>query len=278
VLEGREFSQRDQHREPGKEQTLPVVINQRAARAFFASDDPVGRRIVDGSKSYEVVGVAKDLSAPLSQTAVGQSAAFVPVVYLPLTRTDFARPPGNGMIVMIRSDHGADAMAGVRRKLSEIDPAVVVFDVRTLSSQIADTMAYLHLGEYIYGSMGLFGLVLSTIGLAGVTAYSVARRRKEIGIRMALGARPGQVLGLVLREGGSLILSGCVLGWLAASAISRVVIGFSSILGPSFAAGAHDLRVFIGGPALLASLAMLACYLPARRSTRIDPLKTLREE
>jgi ABC-type antimicrobial peptide transport system permease subunit len=257
---------------------LPAVINQTGAHVFFGSDDPLGRRIGDGSKSYEVIGVVKDLSAPLSQSAVGQSATILPVVYLPLTRADFAHPAGNGMIIMIRSDHGADVMAEVRRKFAAIDPTIVLFDVRTLASQIADTMAYIHLGEYVYGTMGVFGLVLSTIGLAGVTAYSVARRRKEIGIRMALGARRGQVLRLVLREGGCLILSGCALGLLAASAVSRLLAGFNSFLGPSFTAGEHDLRLFIAAPALLASVAMLACYLPARRSTRIDPLKALREE
>ena len=169
-------------------------------------------------------------------------------------------------------------MAAVRRTLTAIDPAIVLFDVRTLASQITDTTAYIRLGEYVYASMGLFGLVLSTIGLAGVTAYSVVRRRKEIGIRMALGAGSGQVLRLVLREGGILVLCGCGLGLLAGSAVSRLLAGFSSVLGPSFAAGTHDLRLLIGAPALLASVAMLACYLPARRSTRIDPLKALREE
>jgi ABC-type antimicrobial peptide transport system permease subunit len=170
------------------------------------------------------------------------------------------------MLVMIRSDRGADSMEGVRKELASIDPNVAIFNVHSLAGQIADTMVYFRISEFVYGGIGAFGLVLSAIGLAGVTAYSVARRRKEIGIRMALGARKG------------LVIIGSVLGLLGASAISRVLAAVSSTLGPSFSSGARDPRLLIGAPLLLATLAMLACYLPARRSTQVDPLNALREE
>ncbi len=278
VLAGREFDIRDQRMEPSKDRALPVVINQTAAREFFGSADPVGRRILDAAKTYEVAGVVKDLSAPLSQTAQGQAAGAVPVVYLPMTRADFAHPPVNGMIVMIRSDRGSDAMEGVRGELAAIDPNVAIFNVHTLASQVADTLAWLRVSEFIYGGIGVFGLVLAAIGLAGVTAYSVTRRRKEIGIRMALGARNGQVLRLVLREGGSLVISGSVLGLLAALLLSRALSAFSSLFGPTFLAGGRDLRLIVGAPLLLAALAMVACYIPARKSAKIDPVIALREE
>ncbi len=279
LLEGREFSMRDQRMEPSKTQALPVVINQTAAHEFFGSSEPLGRRISDAGKSYEVVGVVKDLSSPLSETSEGTTApSAISVVYLPLTRTDFAHPPGNGMIVMVRSDRGADAMAGVRAELTKIDPDVAAFNVRTLAGHVSDTMAYLRVSQFVYGGIGVFGLALAAIGLAGVTAYSVARRRKEIGIRMALGARKGQVLRLVLREGGSLVLSGSVLGLLAALGLSRALAAFSSMFGPAVQASAHDPRLIVGAPVLLAALAMLACYIPARRSAKIDPLIALRDE
>jgi predicted permease len=278
VIEGREFEMRDQRLEPSKGQALSVVINQTAARAFFGGNDALGKRVFDGSKSYVVIGVVKDLSAPLSQTAQGTTPEMVPVVYLPLTKAGFAHPPGNGMIVMIRSDRGTDAMEGVRKELAAIDPNVAIFNVHTLATQVSDTLAYLRVAEYVYGGIGVFGLVLAAIGLAGVTAYSVARRRKEIGIRMALGARKAQVLRLVMREGGLLVAGGLVLGLLAAFGLSRALAAFSSLFGPSFAAGARDPRLIFGAPLLLACLAMLACYLPARRSTQIDPLTALREE
>ena len=278
VLAGREFDMRDQRLEPAKGQALPVVINQTAAAAFFASADPLGRRILGAGKSYEVVGVVKDLSAPLSQNAQGQQPSSVPVVYMPMTKKDFAHPPPSGMIVMVRSDRGADGMEGVRRELASIDSNVAVFNVHTLGSQVADSMAYLKVSEFVYGGIGVFGLVLAAIGLSGVTAYSVARRRKEIGIRMALGARKTQVMRLVLREGGWLVIIGSVFGFLAATVLSRALSAFSSIFGPAFQATAHDPRLIFGAPLLLAALAMLACYLPARKSSKIDPLVALREE
>jgi len=278
ILEGREFELRDQRADPAKNLAAPVIINQTAAHAFFGAIDPLGRRISDAAKSYEVIGVVKDLSAPLTQTAQGGTASVVPVVYLPLTRAEFDHPPNSGMIVMIRADHQMDVLEGVRAQLAAIDPNVVVFNIHSLAGQVGDTLAYLRVSEYVYGGIGVFGLILAAIGLAGVTAYSVARRRKEIGIRVALGASKAQVLRLVMREGGSVVIVGSVLGLLGALALSRALTAFSSLFGPSFAAGAHDPRLIVGAPILLASLAMLACYVPARKSARIDPLVALREE
>lgn len=279
VLEGREFNAQDQRIDAGPGTALPVVINLTAAHSFFGSREPLGRRITDGPRSYEVIGVIKDLSAPMSQTAVGQTTGVsLPVVYLPLTKNDFAHPPINGMIVMVRSDRGIDAMEAVRASLAALDPDLAIFNVRTLAQSVNDSLAYLRMGEAIYGGIGVFGLVLAAIGLAGVTAYSVARRRKEIGIRMALGARKSQVLALVMREGGVLVLVGSVLGLLGGVAVSRIVAALATAFGPSFMAGMHDPRLLVGAPLLLAVLAMAACYVPARKSTQIDPLNALREE
>ena len=278
VLQGREFDIRDQRMESSKGQALPVVINQTAADEFFGQSQPVGRRISDAGKTYTVVGVVKDLSAPESENGQGQALGLVPVVYVPLTKTDFARPGTSGTIVMVRSDRGVDGMESVRREMARIDPNVVLFNVRTLAGQISDTLAYLKISQFVYGGIGAFGLILAAIGLAGVTAYSIARRRKEIGIRMALGARKDQVLRLVMREGGSLVIVGSLVGLLGATALARALSAFSSILGPSFTAGTRDPRLLVGAPLLLAALAMLACYVPARKSAKVDPLIALREE
>jgi len=129
-----------------------------------------------------------------------------------------------------------------------------------------------------YGGIGLFGLVLAAIGLAGVTAYAVARRRKEIGIRMALGARKTQVLGLVLREGVALVTAGTVLGFLGAMAMVKVLSALTSVFSDAFNVSTSDPRLIVGAPLLLAALALLACYIPARRSMKIDPVKALRQE
>jgi ABC-type antimicrobial peptide transport system permease subunit len=234
---------------------------------------------MEASRAYEVAGVVKDLSAPLSATGSGGEMMMqVPTMYLPLTRSDFAHSPAGGMIVMVRATRGADTMEGIRREIASLDPNLVMFNVRTLADQVDQTTFVLRLATMFYGAIGSFGLILSAIGLAGVTAYTVARRRREIGIRMALGARQGQVLRLVMREGGALVIAGSVLGFLGAVGISRALGALSNIYGPSFAAGSHDPRLIFGAPLLLAGLAMLACYVPARRSAKIDPLIALREE
>ena len=231
-------------------------------------------------RAYEVVGVVKDQSAPLSRTDSGEDllSSHVPAMYLPLTRSDFAHSAAGGMIIMVRAKGGADTVEGVRKEIAALDPNLAIFDVRTLAEQVDQTTFVLRLASLLYGAVGAFGLILAAIGLAGVTAFSVARRRREIGIRMALGARKAQVLGLVMREGGTLVIIGSVLGYLGAVGLSRAMGAVSNMYGPSFAAGSRDLRLIVGAPVLLAGLAMLACYVPARRSTKIDPLIALREE
>ncbi len=277
LLEGRELDARDQSIDATQGQSLPVVLNETAARGFFGSRDPLSRRISETSHTYHVVGVVKDLSAPLSGTDSGADMLRVPTVYLPLTRDDFAHPPSDGIIVMVRAPQGAATMEGVRREIASLDPNLVIFNVRTLADQVDEINALSRLDTTLYGAVGGFGLILAAIGLAGVTAYSVARRRKEIGIRMALGARRGQVLRLVMREGGTMVLAGSVLGLLGAFAAFRALAS-SNIFGPSVSANGHDPRLIVGAPLLLAGLAMLACYVPARRSVKIDPLIALREE
>lgn len=277
MLEGREFDARDQRSDPGKSKLLPVVLNQTAARSFFEARDPIGRRISDTSGSYEVVGVIKDLSAPGSE--VGEvSVKTLPVIYLPLTKTDLSHPPAGGMVVMVRANSGTGTMTSVRRELAAIDPHLAIFNMRTFAQERYQTTRWERIHTFVYGAIGTFGMVLAAIGLAGVTAFSVSRRRKEIGIRMALGARQGQVLRLVLREGGGLVVTGMILGFAGAFGLSRLFSAASSLFGPDIAEGAHDPWLMFGAPLVLAGLAMLACYVPARRSTKIDPLVALREE
>jgi ABC-type antimicrobial peptide transport system permease subunit len=134
------------------------------------------------------------------------------------------------------------------------------------------------LAKSLYGGIGVFGLILACIGLAGVTAYAVARRRKEIGIRMALGARSSQVLRLVMKEGAVMVAIGSALGFAGAFLVSRALSSITYQLSQAFDKGTADPLLLIGAPLLLASLAMLACYLPARRSARIEPLAALRDE
>jgi ABC-type antimicrobial peptide transport system permease subunit len=269
MLAGRQFAERD--RETAS--PLPVVLDESAARGLFGDGSALGQRVTEDKRSYEIVGVVRDLKSGIPDET-GRSGS----VYLPLTRSDFASPPAGGITIMVRSDAGVDALGAIRREIASIDPNLAVFDVRTLAEYLDLCRSYMRLALDTYSGIGVFGLVLAAIGLAGVTAYAVARRRKEIGIRIALGARRGQVLRLVLREGAALVTVGTALGFLGAMAMVKVLSALTSIFVDSFQVSTDDPRLIIGAPLLLAALAMVACYIPARRSARIDPLKALREE
>jgi ABC-type antimicrobial peptide transport system permease subunit len=136
----------------------------------------------------------------------------------------------------------------------------------------------LRMAAWTYGVVGVFGLVLAAVGLAGVTAYSVARRAREIGIRIALGARSADVLGLVMKEGLALVATGTALGMLGAWAGSKLLSAMNASVGRVSSTSTSDPIVLIGAPLLLATLALVACYVPARRSLRIDPAAALRQE
>jgi ABC-type antimicrobial peptide transport system permease subunit len=131
---------------------------------------------------------------------------------------------------------------------------------------------------FTYGGIGVLALILAAVGLAGVTAYAVARRTKEIGIRMALGARRTNVLWLVLREGTGIIVAGTATGLLLALALTRALSSVVEALAEATQTSMSDPLLLLGGPALLVALALAACYIPARRSTRIDPILALRSE
>jgi len=270
MLAGREFAESDQRGPVDGSKVLAAVLNETAARRFFGNGNTLGRRVKGDGRSYEVVGVAQDLRQGIR---ISQA-----VVYLPLTRRNFACPPADGITVIVRSEAGAAPLGGIRRAIASIDPNLTLFNVRSLQEFLERSRASERFSVDTYGGIGLFGLVLAAIGLAGVTAYAVARRRKEIGIRMALGARKGQVLRLVLREGAALVGAGTLLGFLGAVALAKMLSALTDVFVEALKVGTNDPRLLVGAPLLLAALAMLACYLPARKAAKIDPLKALRQE
>jgi len=272
MLAGREFEGLDQQRQTAASNpvSLPVILNESAARGFFGTGNAIGKRLRDEQQPYEVVGVVRDLK---NEIGVRQS-----VMYLPLTRRDFARPPAGGMTIMVQSDAGADGLSGIRAEITSIDPKLTVFNVQTLKDYLDYSRSDLRLAVRTYGGIGLFGAVLAAIGLAGVTAFAVAQRRKEIGIRTALGATKAQVLRLVLREGTAVVSVGTILGFLGAIAAARILSALTDVLVEGLRVGTDDPRLLVGAPLLLAVLAMLACYVSARKAATIDPLKALRQE
>jgi len=270
MLAGREFEERDQWRQGDRAKVLPVVLNETAERRLFGNGNGIGKRVRDEKQSYEVAGVVGDL-----KNGIGISQS---VIYLPLTERDFARPPAGGMTILVRSGAGGDALNGIRSEIAFVDPKLNIFHVQTLSEYLDRSRSSTRFSIQTYGGIGVFGLVLAAIGLAGITAYSVAQRRKEIAIRTALGASRAQVLRLVLREGAALVCVGTVLGLLGAVAIAKMLSALTSIFVEALRVGTDDLRLLVGAPLLLAAVTMLACYVPARRSARINPLQALREE
>ncbi len=163
----------------------------------------------------------------------------------------------------------------LRQEISAIDAKVTPFDAYSMPEQITRQMFVFRFGVWIHGFEGLFGLILASIGLAGMTAYSVAQRSREIGIRIALGAQRADILSLVMKEGAVLVAVGSVLGLAGAWAGTRLLSGLISAIGRS---ATFEPALLIGAPLLLAALALVACYVPARKSLRVDPVEALRQE
>jgi hypothetical protein len=269
MLAGREFTDSDQRIEPSASTNIPIILDERTARRLGGPQNAMGKHVRQGQQSYEVVGVVRNLDDNLGNR---QS-----LIYLPLTPHSFAHPPADGITIIVRSD-ADDALASIRQQIASIDPNPIIFNARTLSAYLDLSRTARRFAINTYGGIGLFGLLLAAVGLAGVTAYAVAQRRKEIGIRMALGARKGQVLLLVLREATALVTAGTVLGFLGAFALARGLSSLTSTFTDALNVGTDDPRLHIGAPLLLGSLAIIASYIPARKAAQIDPLTALRED
>jgi putative ABC transport system permease protein len=269
---GREFEERDQRqRADGSNAVVaPAILNESAAKGFFGAGNAIGKRITDGVQSYEVVGVIHDLKD------VG--GVVQPTAYMPLTEADFARPPAGGITLLVRTNGGPNAVTAIQSAITANDPKLTVFNVQTLNEYLERSRFGMRSAMRTYGGMGVFGLVLSAIGLAGVTAYAVAQRRREIGIRMALGARKTQVLRLVLREGTALVAVGTALGFAGAVILAKALSAVTSTFADALKVGTNDPLLLVGAPLLLAAVATLACCVPARRATKIEPLRALRQD
>ena len=277
LLAGREFAKSDQRLDDeaaitagAPVTTLPLVLNAKAAHALFGEDSTIGKHLRGDRRAYEVVGVVPDMKDASGTTR--------PIAYFPLTRHDFAQPPSGGITIIARGHSAEDALGGVRSVVASMDPNLTLFNVQSLSEYLVLIRSAMRSALRMFGGIGLFGLALSAIGLAGVTGCAVAQRRKEIGIRMALGARNSQVLGLVLREGATLIAVGTVIGFLGAVALAKTLSAITTAFSDAFTVGVDDPRLLIGAPLLLAVVALLACYIPARRAAKFDPLQALRQE
>jgi putative ABC transport system permease protein len=266
LLKGRYFTEQD----TGASQPV-AIISAAMAQRFWPNGNPVGRYITQApldSKSAptprQVVGVVA------TATHLGRSEPTDQAVYVPESQ---AGAPFGEMELLIRADPGHREIAGaVRRGILAVDRDVLIRKLKLLDEEIAEFFAPQRLSLLLLGGFAVVGLALACLGVYGTTAYVVSRRTREIGIRMALGARSADVLGAVLRRGLKLTLIGLAIGLAGALAATRIIRSLLYDVSPT------DPLTFACVSLLLAGVALLACYLPARRAARIDPMTALRCE
>ena len=240
-----------------------ALISEAAAAATFADRDPLGHEIrVDGA-ARRVVGVVRDIA----YTSRGNIA---PTVYLPYPQ--FVDRNWSLKYVVATTVGRADLPGVLRRELASLDANLVVHNVRTWNDLAAGAVASERFTLLLMMVFGAVGIVLAGVGVYGVLAYTVERRSREIGIRMALGADPGSVRWGVVRQGAVLTGIGTAVGLLGAVVLSRLLASMV------FQVSVHDPVTFVGAPVALIVVALLAGYLPARRATRIDPMEAIRQE
>ena len=247
-----------------KKYVLPAIINQTMARTFWPKQDAVGK-VFDAFVLFHVIGVVGDVK----QTQLRSAA--MPEAYYPLEwdLTDPNAPFG----VVVRGAGTGEALAGtVRSTVQSLDDSLALMQVRTMPQIIADSMLGTQYEAVLLGTMAILALILSAVGTYGVMSYVVGRRTNEIGIRMALGAARTQIVGMVLRQAGILVLLGIALGLVAASGGARLMQGLLVGVKPI------DPLTYGSVTAVLVGAALLACFLPVRRAMRVDPMVALRYE
>ncbi len=261
LLMGREFTAKD-----GSGAPRVAVINETMAKYFFGTGNPLGHHFGFGRDTgtpIEIVGVVKDSkSASLRDT----SARFV---YTPYMQEDEV---GEMTFYVRARGRAANIASSARQVAARVDPNLPVFNMKTMTTTIDESLFVERMVAALSIAFGALATLLAAIGLYGVMSYSVARRTREIGIRMALGAERGSVMWLVLREVALMVAVGVAAGLPLALALSRVV---QSQL---FALSAHDPASLAAAAIVLAAVALVAGYLPARRATRVDPMTALRYE
>jgi len=215
-----------------------------------------------------VVGVVRDVKEDRFNFRVRR-----PVWYLPFAQQAFAPPVTLPLVLVVRaSADGADIAAAVRTAVRAVDPDQPLGAVMPLREQLIDVLIGERFSAVLMATLAAAGLLLAALGLYGVLAYTVGQRTGEIGLRLALGARPRDVLRMVVREGVSLVVMGLALGIAGALALTRLLASSLYEVSPT------DPTTFAAVPAVLVAAALLACWLPARRATRIDPMVALRCE
>jgi hypothetical protein len=267
IVAGRDFTGDDRDGMP-----LVVIVSESAARQFWPGHSAVGQYLLQPSwgprgptnpmRPLLVVGVARDIQSSSVIDGLARAWVYVPFQqhYLP------------GMTIVARAAPGQRIADDFRALLASTEPNLPTVTARTLDDSVALGLAPQRAVAAVAGSLGMVGMTLTGIGIYGVVAYAVARRTREIGIRIALGARRADVIGMILREGMWLIAIGSAIGAFVAGAASRVLAGFLFGIPPI------DPTTFGATAVLFAALGLAACCVPVLRATHIDPVHALRHE
>lgn len=262
LLSGRQYDARD-----GATGPKVTIVNQAFVKRFLPGADALGKRIGFGCEESEglcrtIVGVVGNIR----QESITDEA--IPELYVP-----FAQMPMNGTTVMIRTSSDPLALVEtVRKEVLAIDQTQPIYDVKTLAQRVNDAVAVSRSLMVLFAAFALLALVLGGVGIYGIVSYSVTQRTHEIGIRMALGARAGNVLSLILKNGLTLVLTGIVIGIASALALTRFL---TTLL---FGVTPTDSVTFVVVSIVFFLIAMLASVIPAWRATKVDPLTALRYE
>jgi putative ABC transport system permease protein len=263
LMDGRLFDDRDVQGGPEV-----VIINKSMALTFWPHQNPIGRRVrPGGAKDWcTIVGVVDDVkNAGLDRPAGTE-------LYLPYRQPAAAGVSDMYVVMRARSGDPRSLAGEVRQRLNEIDPSLPLADVRLMDDVLSRAQARPRFLTLLLTLFSVVALAIATLGIYGVVSYSVARRTKEFGLRMVLGAQSGDVLGLVMKQGAGMIAIGVTFGLVLALFLTRLM---ASLL---FGVAPTDLATFASVTAVLFGVALAACYIPARRATRVDPIQTLRYE
>ena len=260
LLRGRFFSEQDSPSNPNV-----AIISETLARRYFANQDPIGRQMrfgfpPNGNVSREIVGVVGDVRD------VALSRIPGPMMYVP-----FAQAPLYGGEVVVRSSlSAASVAAAIRQAVHSIDKNLPVTDVESFPDALGQSISRERFRTFLLGSFSAIALVLAAVGIFGVISYSASQRTHEIGIRMALGAQRRDILHLILGQGAKLALLGLGIGVVLALLLTRLI---ASLL---YNVSATDPLTFGAVAIVLLGVAVTACYIPARRAMRVDPMVALR--
>jgi len=266
LLKGREFTEHDTAASP-----RVVVVSESLAKLYWPNENALGKRLKPGMPGGDwcvVIGVAADVHHWAADVDIEPTAYYpytqVPPAFLSLLE-------GN-MSIAVRSQNSAGLLGSIRAALADVDKSVPMYEVKSMEEMVAESGSLRRLNMWLIGAFAGLALTLAAIGIYGVIAYGVSQRTREIGIRIALGAQPRDVLRLILAQGAKLALAGVIAGLVGAFILSRLM---SSLL---FGVSPRDLATFSIVPWMVLILVLIGCYIPARRATTVDPVVALRYE